>query len=79
MAKYTHKAWLPAYCSVKVVLETDIEMTPEEIRENIIEQGEDQASLCHYCAHNLEYEQNSWDMEVIKVEEIEYTTEINGE
>jgi hypothetical protein len=50
-----YEAWIPTYCTVRWVLETDEPVTnPEELKQRIMAEGEPMGSLCHRCADNAE-------------------------
>jgi len=71
-----YEAYLPAFCTVKVVLETEDPITdPVVLRDTILVDGECSVVLCHTCNDDIEFD-GQLDEEVAR--KIGFTVEVDG-
>lgn len=50
----TYVMWVPIFASAKMTFKTDDELTDEEARERILEDGELEAGVCYQCGEGVE-------------------------
>ena len=55
---YRYIAFVPAFCSAKVVLVTEEKIEDlQKQREMLLSEGEVQGNLCYHCSKEIEFEQ----------------------